>query len=188
VADWDPDDPGNRAIEAERDGVARARLEGSPRDRVLDLGCGRGEVLGRLGLRGVGIDLRPREAALPVARGDAARLPVAADSIDLVVAFNVLSSIPADQERGAVAAEIDRVLRPGGRVLWYDQRWPNPANRATRPVTRAHLRRLFPGATLDLAPATLVPAVARRFPARYEALARLRPLRTHLIGTITPRS
>jgi SAM-dependent methyltransferase len=54
------------------------------------------------------------ERGLPVLRGDATALPVADDSLDLVVAFDVLEHILDDD---AAVAEVLRVLRPTGRFL-----------------------------------------------------------------------
>jgi hypothetical protein len=71
-------------------------------------------------------------------------------------------------------------------VLWYDQRWPNPGNRSTRSVSRRALSDLFPGAAFDVEPITVVPALARAFPRKYDLLHRIGPLRSHLIGTIRP--
>jgi len=51
---------------------------------------------------------------LRTVRGDATALPLRAGSVDLVVAFDVLEHISDD---AAAAAEIGRVLRPGGTLL-----------------------------------------------------------------------
>jgi SAM-dependent methyltransferase len=187
---WDQADPANQAMVEQRDDHLRRLLEEhGPVHRALDLGCGRGEALPTLGLPGVGVDvsvLRLRLARVPVAQADAARLPFAGDRFDVVLALNVLSSIPSDLHREAVAAELRRVLAPGGAILWYDQRWPNPGNTATRPVTGQHLRTLFPGAELALGPITLVPALARALPRQYDRLHKLSVLRSHLVGWIRP--
>ena len=81
-----------------------------------------------------------------------------------------------------------RVLTPDGVVLWYDQRWPNPGNRSTRPVTRRDLQELLPGAEIDLQPITLAPPLARTFPRQAHRLNRIGVLRSHLIGTIHPEA
>ena len=47
-------------------------------------------------------------------QGDATELPFEADSIDAVVLTAVLGEIP---DRAAALAEIERVLRPGGRLI-----------------------------------------------------------------------
>jgi len=191
VTTWDATDPGNQRMDDQRDDRARAHVEqlGRPVRRALDLGCGRGALLGTLGLPGVGIDvgiLRLRLAPGPVAQADAARLPFPDGAFDLVVVSNVMSSIPGEPHRRATAAEIVRVLGDSGVVLWYDQRWPNPANRSTRPVTRRDLASLFPGARIDLESITVLPALARALPRRYDLLHRFGPLRSHLIGMIHP--
>lgn len=54
------------------------------------------------------------ERGLAVMRADATALPVDDDSLDLVVAFDVLEHIP-DHDRAV--AEVRRVLRPDGRFL-----------------------------------------------------------------------
>ncbi len=91
---------------------------------VLDLGCGEGrggrELL-ELGYRVIGADRSPTlvraaaaaRPALPVVLADAAALPFADHSTDLVVAC--MSLLDIDDFQGAVS-EIGRVLRPGGHL------------------------------------------------------------------------
>lgn len=54
------------------------------------------------------------ERDLRVVRGDATALPMAAASLGLVIAYDVLEHIPDDR---AAAAEVFRALRPGGTFL-----------------------------------------------------------------------
>lgn len=54
------------------------------------------------------------ERGLPVVRADATLLPVASESLDLVVAFDVLEHLVDDD---ACVDDIYRVLRPGGTFL-----------------------------------------------------------------------
>jgi SAM-dependent methyltransferase len=102
----------------------RELLPGPGPGPVIDLGCGEGRgsrELRALGHRVVGADYSPtltRAAmascpAIPVVRADAAALPFATESADLVVAC--MSLLDFDDFAGAVA-EIGRVLRPGGHV------------------------------------------------------------------------
>jgi SAM-dependent methyltransferase len=55
-----------------------------------------------------------RDRGIPAAQMDARRLPISSGSLDLLTAFDVLEHIDEDY---LVAAEITRVLRPGGTAL-----------------------------------------------------------------------
>ena len=97
--------------------------------QLLDLGCGSGELarlLAAAGSRVTGCDIAPRmlRQAAAADREHAVRwirlepgwraLPVAAGSLDAVVAASVLEYV---QDPAAVLAECARVLRPGGVLL-----------------------------------------------------------------------
>jgi ubiquinone/menaquinone biosynthesis C-methylase UbiE len=71
-------------------------------------------------------EMRARAAAGAVAAGlrnvdvragDATRLPVEDDSVDVVISNGVLNLVP---EKSRAIAEIARVLKPGGRVQIAD--------------------------------------------------------------------
>ena len=92
--------------------------------RVLDAGCGIGYGAAQLAAaarRVVGLEIAPEVAAAARARyphprlsylsGDCARLPFAAASFDLVVAFEVIEHL---HEWDQLLAESRRVLAPGG--------------------------------------------------------------------------
>jgi len=103
---------------------------------VLDLGCGAGtdlliaaQMAGPSG-RAIGIDMTP--AMVERARASAAEmgldnvevhegliesLPVDDESVDIVISNGVIDLVP---DKAAVFAEIDRVLRPGGRLQVAD--------------------------------------------------------------------
>lgn len=89
---------------------------------AIDIGAAGGgntRVLTGLGWRAIALEYAEAGAGicagrrLPVMRADATQLPVRSRSADLVVAFDILEHIVDD--KGA-AAEIFRVLRPGGRL------------------------------------------------------------------------
>jgi arsenite methyltransferase len=103
---------------------------------VLDLGCGAGtdlliaaQMVGREG-RAIGIDMtstmldRARASAdemglenVELHQGLIESLPLPDESVDVVISNGVIDLVP---DKDAVFAEIDRVLRPGGRLQIAD--------------------------------------------------------------------
>jgi SAM-dependent methyltransferase len=173
--------------------------------RVLDVGCGEGRWLRRFiqwdasPENLAGIDLLPervtvaRDSCPPAARvlcGSADQLSFEDGSLDIVLCMNVFSSILSGGLRGAIAAEMLRVLRPGGFVLWYDFFVNNPANPDVRGVGKPEIARLFSGCDVELARITVAAPLGRaiaRLPYIYSALARCRIFCTHYLGWIRKR-
>lgn len=63
-------------------------------------------------------DLSPEKCArIHLCAADAAHLPFADDTFDLVVSFSVIEHIPSKAHRQAAVKEIARVTRPGGKVI-----------------------------------------------------------------------
>jgi SAM-dependent methyltransferase len=201
---WSADNPGNRAIVAERQRALAAVLPPArlAAARLLDVGCGDGDVLAGLVALGarpervLGIDLLPDEIArarlrhprLRLEIGNAEALALPDGAFDLACCFTVFTSILDAGMAARVAAEIDRVLAPGGAVVWYDFRVDNPANPHVRGVGRRAIRALFPAYLLHLRSVTVLPPLARRLgratPWAYPVLARIPLLRTHLVGLL----
>jgi ubiquinone/menaquinone biosynthesis C-methylase UbiE len=174
---------------------------------IADIGCGNGQWLleflqwGAVAANLHGIDLlnervshaRQRLAGTDLRCGDARNLPWPDSSFDLVTQFTMFSSILDLGMQTAVASEMMRVLRPGGRILWYDCRYSNRgfgASPSVRGLNRDRIRNLFPGCSIQFASATLMPPLSR-FVARHSwtlaaALESLRFTRTHLAAVITP--
>jgi len=91
--------------------------------QALDIGAAGGgntRVLRAYGWQALALEYAPtaaliaRERGIDVVRGDARELPVKAGTCDLVTAFDILEHIDEDY---LAAAEIARVLRPGGVAL-----------------------------------------------------------------------
>lgn len=103
--------------------VRRVREFLRPRatDRLLEVGCGRGfltQAVRRFAPDTTGVDLNPEAVANGVAAGlrvmDARRLEFPDASFDKVYSFHVIEHV---SDLATALAEIDRVLKPGGRVL-----------------------------------------------------------------------
>ena len=102
--------------------VARA-IRGLLPGVALDVGAAGGgntRVLHTAGWRAAALEYGEEgarvcaERSIPVLRGDATRLPLAPESLDLVVAYDVLEHIEDD---AAAAKEVFELLRPGGVFL-----------------------------------------------------------------------
>jgi SAM-dependent methyltransferase len=142
--------------------------------RILEVGCGRGGVLAEWLEYGVaprclhGAELLPdrvcdahrRLPQNPLTCADGQNLPYPAASFDLALQYTVFTSILDDAVKANLAREMLRVLRPDGLIIWYDF-WLNPANRQTRGIRPAEIRRLFPGCRFDFRRLTLAPPLAR---------------------------
>jgi SAM-dependent methyltransferase len=171
--------------------------------RILDIGCGSGYWLRQLVQWGarpsnlVGVDLLPerilkaRELCPPDVRlecGDASHLNFDDGMFDLALQATVFGSILNPDLHEALASEIRRVLKPGGRLLWYDLGANNPWNREVCGLRRKEIIRLFPGCQVELKRVTLAPplgrAVGRISPLAYQLLSSVRVLSTHYLGFI----
>ena len=182
--------------------LERAGLRPFAGRRVLDVGCGGGELLRRLLDLGFsasnlfGADLSPgrieaARAALPrlitVFEGDASRLDVPDASFDAILAVTVFSSILDDRLATELAANMWRMTRPGGGILLIDITIGSPHNALVRAVRASDLDRLFPAGTRRTRRAVLAPPLARRtaaVPVLYELLRSVPWLRSHAISWV----
>jgi SAM-dependent methyltransferase len=166
------------------------RLGLSPGGRVLDLGCGEGRQVHAFhledGVETIGLDadmpslvkasaglasLPPAPGPTLLMRGDAYRLPFADGAFDVVVCCEVLEHLP---DVGAALAEIDRVLKAGGRLaVSVPRAWPEricwtlaPGAGGYADQPGGHVR-IFDGAELRAA----IAARGLRFRGRHHAHA-----------------
>lgn len=117
--------------------IVREALVAAGGERILDVGCGPGfycaELLQEVGASGsvVGVDASPAMLALARRRcaghdniefheASAIGLPVEYESFDAALCVQVLEYV-ADPTAGL--AEMNRALRPGGRVVVWDIDW-----------------------------------------------------------------
>jgi ubiquinone/menaquinone biosynthesis C-methylase UbiE len=142
--------------------------------RILEVGCGSGGVLLEYlgygadpgGLTGVDLledRLVEGQKRLPGARfvcANAQRLPYPDKCYDLALQYTAFSSILDDQVKQEMAAEMLRVLKPDGMIIWYDF-WLNPKNPQTRGIGIADIRQYFPNCRLRIKRITLAPPLAR---------------------------
>jgi len=87
-----------------------------------------------------------------------------------------------------IAAEMLRVVKREGLILWYDFHVNNPRNPDVLGVKKREIFRLFPGCQIQLRPITLPPPLVRLL-APYSwlacyVLARIPFLCTHYLGVI----
>jgi hypothetical protein len=91
-----------------------------------------------------------------------------------------------------VAADITRVLAPGGALLWYDFAVNNPRNPNVRRVGRKELQGLFPELRGSIRSVTLAPPLVRLVAPKSWLLATALEafpfLRTHLLAVLLKRS
>ncbi len=175
--------------------------------KILEIGCGQGYWLREFVRFGAqpenitGIDLisqdvmearRLSSPAMKIKCGNGANLEFPDESFDIVFQFTVFTSILDPELKRELSAEMVRVVKQDGLIVWYDFHMNNPSNPDVRGVKRQEIIRLFPGCTVDLQRLTLAPPIAR-FVAPYswlacELLQAIPLFRTHYLGAIRKRN
>jgi SAM-dependent methyltransferase len=160
--------------------------------RVLDVGCGDGAFLRQLidwgatpaHLTGTGLQPERLEHArlhtAPGVRWHLGQLDALPnDSADLVSAHSVFSSILDEDLRRDLAAEMWRVLRPGGWAMIFDVRYSSPRNTNVRKVSDVELLRFWPTEERHYRTLILAPPLGR-------TISRLPWLVPELLGALVP--
>jgi SAM-dependent methyltransferase len=121
---WDPAEYGrNGAFVHQLAGGALEWLDAKPNERILDLGCGDGQLTQRIAATGAqvcGADLSPEMVAAARSRGviadvaNAEALPHADGAFDAVFSNAALHWV---RDHEAMLAQVHRVLKTGGRFV-----------------------------------------------------------------------
>jgi SAM-dependent methyltransferase len=160
---------------------------------ALDVGCGTGGWLRTLMEWGAspenlhGIDLledRVERAkvlcpGIDLQIGSGYEIPYPSESMDLVSAHTVFSSILDGAIRKSLAQEMVRVVKPAGAVFIYDYRISDPRNPDTIGIRKKEIQRLFPEFQVNMRSLTLAPPLARR-------IAPVSPLLAHAMEAWFP--
>ena len=179
--------------------------------RLLEIGCGTGDWLVDFESWGIplanlgGVELGPERAARAKRRlgagydslmqpvlgadiriGDASVLPWNDESFDVVLQSTVFSSVLDPTMKTAIAREMERVLKPGGWILWYDFFIDNPYNRNVQGIPLREIKTLFPQCQGGVHRITLAPPLSRLLAPISWTMAMLlektRILNTHYLG------
>lgn len=183
--------------------LRRSGLAGLESKTILEVGCGTGQWLRDFVKWGAppknitGIDLLPDRVSkaqelcpvgIRIECVSAAKLPFSDNRFDLVFQSTVFTSILDAGVKRRIAAEMMRVVKPDGVILWYDYHVNNPRNPDVRGVKRREIHELFPNCEIYLERITLAPPLARAlvpysYPLCY-LLEKFPLLCTHYLGVI----
>jgi demethylmenaquinone methyltransferase / 2-methoxy-6-polyprenyl-1,4-benzoquinol methylase len=168
--------------------AAVTALRLGPGSKILDLGCGTGDLcldLTAAGYGAVGVDMSMgmlvhARTAAPLIQADAFRLPLAGASFDGAVSGFTLRNFVA---LPPVFAELARVIRPGGRVALLDVSSPaNPVLRAGHSVYFGHVVPRIGAALSDGAAYRYLPRSVAYLPPADEMLDQLGQAGFHVVG------
>jgi SAM-dependent methyltransferase len=171
--------------------------------KILEVGCGTGKWLRDLIGWGAnpgdlhGVELLEASASrarrlcpaeVTIECGNAAELRMAPNTFDIILQAAVFTGVLDESMKRAMAAEMLRVLRPGGVILWYDFCFSNPQNPYVQPMGQDEIGRLFPGCSIELRRVSLASPLVRLLAARSSKmcwmLSRIPALCTHYLGAL----
>lgn len=177
-------------------------LDTSTQDRnILEIGCGVGGVLNEYMALGLsksqlfGIDLlydrlveaHEKYPNFGLTCADGQSLPYQNEQFDIVLQYTAFTSVLDSSIKQNMAAEMKRVLKNDGLIIWYDF-WLNPTNPQTEGIKPNEIRSLFPGCKYHFSKVTLAPPLARRIvPISWNAamiLESFKIFNSHYLGLI----
>ena len=197
---------GDKLIKKERDKQIYQFLVNnknfSKRNEILDFGCGEGFIMEQLVNWGAdrnqltGVDISEKRIKKAKSRFESLRflhvkdkIPVSDDKFTIIVISTVFSSIIGNSNRLFWAQEIDRVLKEGGVIIFYDMKVNNPFNFNTKKISKKELKLLFNNYSIKTKSLTVLPQLSRTIslisPKIYPLLTKLSFLHTHYISELT---
>jgi ubiquinone/menaquinone biosynthesis C-methylase UbiE len=97
-----------------------------------------------------------------IQQGNAAQLEFPDETFDIVLQSTVFTSVLDTVTKKQMAAEMCRVLKQDGLILWYDYHMNNPHNPDVKGVKLHEIQTLFPDCDIRMQRITLAPPIARR--------------------------
>ena len=197
---------GDKLIKKERDKQIYQFLANnknfSKRNEILDFGCGEGFIMEQLVNWGAdheqltGVDISEKRIKKAKSRFESLRflhisdkIPFSDDKFTIIVISTVFSSIIGNSNRLFWAQEIDRVLKEGGVIIFYDMKVNNPFNFNTKKISKKELKLLFNNYSIKTKSLTVLPQLSRTIslisPKIYPLLTKLSFLHTHYISELT---
>jgi ubiquinone/menaquinone biosynthesis C-methylase UbiE len=181
-----------------RSGVASLQSK-----RILEIGCGKGDRLNeflRWGARPenvVGVDLLPDRVAearrrcpngVRIECQNAEKLAFPGRSFDLVFQYTVFTSVLDLDLKRKIAAEMLRIVKSDGLIVWHDYHVNNPGNPDVQGIKKQEIVQLFPNCQIAFRRVTPVPPLVRLI-GRYSwlscyLLGRIPLFCTHYLGVI----
>ncbi len=183
--------------------LARYQCDRLENKKILEIGCGSGDVLRDFVKWGAnpenmfGIDLLPDRVSealrrcprgIRIQQGNAVSLNFPDEHFDMVVQSLVFTSVLDPEIKSQIASEMRRVLKPKGLIVWNDYHMNNRRNPDVKGVRAREVYALFSGCHIHLEHITLAPPIVR-FVAPYSWLLcyflnKIPWLCTHYIGAI----
>jgi ubiquinone/menaquinone biosynthesis C-methylase UbiE len=125
-------------------GMVADRVDGEEKASILDLGCGTGNLIELLHERyplmqlcgvdpadkmiGLAADRFRETPTVEILKGEGTKIPYLSEYFDYVVSNLALHHV-LPELRSLCAAEIARVLKPGGRLVYADLFWDVPGDK-----------------------------------------------------------